>query len=163
MVTGALQPCLGPCWHEPLTFLPGPQGRANSQLMLASGWECGPAGCQGRPCAQRTFCATVPQPGGPSPPATSCAPGRTGLEAPPLLLITQLTTVVTRLPTDSGTRSPQYKCKCAGPQSKAGSYSRCAGRGTCADTGPKKIRRFWGGNGPAHSSACQLHQDPREP
>lgn len=72
-------PCPVPCWHGPLTFLLGPWGRANSQLMLASSGEGGRAGCQGRPCAQRTFCATAPQPGRPSPPATSRAPGRTGL------------------------------------------------------------------------------------
>jgi hypothetical protein len=84
-VTKVPLPRPAPSWHRPLTFLAGLWNKANSQLMLASVWEGGQAGCQGRPRAQRTFCATVPSPARPSPLATSCAPGSIGLQAPPLI------------------------------------------------------------------------------
>lgn len=102
-----------PGCYRPLTFPPGPWGGANSQLTLASGWEGGPAGCRGRPCAQRTFCATVPRPGRPRPPATSRALAGQGWR--PLLSTSSSADHGGHPPPPGpGNRSLQYKCKFTG-------------------------------------------------
>lgn len=126
-----------PCWHSTLTLLPGPRGRANSQLMLASGWDSGQTGCRGPAmCPESLLChRSLSQPGRARGhflwPWQDRAPGSSSPASQLTMVATSspqgLETEISNLNANS-LRSPVYTVSTRPGQS---------------DTGPEEIRGFW--------------------
>lgn len=152
--------CLASCWHRLLTFLSGPRLN-HSQLMLAGSVNRQVVRISHVP--REPPVPPFPQPTCPAT-ATSCAPGRTGLQ-PYLSHIT--TQLMQAIPTSTLPHPPAKVLETEVSNINANLLRspvtwQLHWLRTGADTGPEEIRHFWATLVPslARLSACQLHRTP---